>query len=237
MSIQDVIEKVKKLLALSKSSNVNEAANAMAAANRLLDEYRLSEADIIGSDSSLDPIIEDDSYVYETGRISPWKQNLVMTLSSHYGCAVFNNCYYPEGRKVSRYKLLGRKSDIQIVQYMFAYLVLECQRLSDAEVKGQGKVVVFSYCNGFVSGIAEQLHLSRKEVEKTSTSNAIVKINARVKEADDFMRLAHKNLKTVKSYSHSQHDKNAYYAGQTKGKNIHIGNAIGGKTVKLLGGK
>lgn len=235
MTIENIIEKVRKLLALGKSSNANEAENAVRAANLLIDQYRLSEADI--SDQTSEPVIEDDSYIYETGRIIPYKQHLVMTLASHYGCAVFNNCYFPEGRKVSRYKLLGRKSDIKIIQYMFAYLTSEIARLSEQEVKGQGKVVVFSYCNGFVSGIAEQLRLSRKEAENTSTSNAIVKINARVKEADDFMRSTHNNLKTVKAHSHSQHDHDAYSAGKIKGKSVHLGASVGGKTVKLLGGK
>lgn len=238
-NLSDVIEKVKKLLALSKSSNANEAATAASVANRLIDEFRLSEADVAGNHSESDPMVRDDQYVYETGRVIPWKSRLVVTLASHYGCAVFNDTHYnnTKRRKVSRYKLLGRKSDIQIVQYMFAWLSSECSRISDLEAKGMGKVFVFSYCNGFVAGIGEQLHLSRKAAEKEATSNAIVKINARLDEANDFMKQTYPNLRMEKSYGHSRLNTDAYSAGQSKGRSLHLGSALGGGKVKLLGGK
>lgn len=40
--MQNIIDKVRKLLALSKSDNANEAAVAAAKANDLIDQYRLS---------------------------------------------------------------------------------------------------------------------------------------------------------------------------------------------------
>src|SRR5574337_321381 len=103
--LQDVISKVQKLLQLSKSSNANESAAAMAAANKLIDEYRLSETDLTADFSN--PLVEDDGFVYETGRIIPWKNYLIYVLTSHYGVAYYNSNIFPEGRKVSRYKLLG----------------------------------------------------------------------------------------------------------------------------------
>ena len=41
-----ILDRVKKLLALSTSSNVNEAATAAAAAQKLMLEHRLTEADV-----------------------------------------------------------------------------------------------------------------------------------------------------------------------------------------------
>jgi len=237
MSIDNVISKVKKLLSLANSSNANEAANAAALANRLIDQYRLSTADIAEETGDIDPLMEDEGFVYETGRIIPWKQSLVTTLARHYGCAVFNSVTYPNGRKVSRFKLVGRKSDIAIVNYMFSYLSAECARLCEKEAYGQGKVFAASYCAGFVAGIGEQLNTSRKEAQAAASSNAIVAINNLQKEAADFMNSLYR-LKSVKGGSSARTDFGAFTAGMRQGRNTHLGAGLNASTVngvRLLG--
>lgn len=132
-----IIEKVQKLLALSKSSNANEAAAAANAANKLIDTYRLSEADLECMADAGEPIEEDSEYIYESGKVTPWKTALVSHLVKHYGCVHWNDTSYATGRQVSRYRLVGRRSDIGITKYMFAYLSAECQRLAAIEAKGK----------------------------------------------------------------------------------------------------
>ena len=48
--LERVIRKIKRCLALSKSSNENEAATAMRQAQALMREYRLTELDVRLSD-------------------------------------------------------------------------------------------------------------------------------------------------------------------------------------------
>jgi hypothetical protein len=232
--ISSVIEKVQKLLALAQSSSANEAANAAAAANKLIDQYRLSEHDIAVEHSESDPIIEDDSYLYETGRVTPWKNTLIHVLTTHYGVAHYIDAHFPEGRKVSRFKLVGRTSDIHIVRYMFAWLISECQRLANSQVKGQGRVVVASYCDGFVTGLASQLQVSRKEAQQNVSSEAIIKLDSRLQESRNFMYQKYSDMKKVKAKSQAQRDLGAFVAGQQQGKNIHLGSALGGSKTKLL---
>lgn len=234
--IDSIISKVKKLLALSSSSNANEAANAAALANKLIDQYRLSTADLSGDSSEIDPMMEDQGFVYETGRIIQWKSHLVCLLASHYGCAVFNSLSYPQGRKVSRYKLVGRKSDIAIVNYMFAYISSECSRLCEKEAHGKGRIFANSYCEGFVSGIRSQLSESRKEAEKEATGAAIVAINRREAEAKDFMNSLHR-LGKSKGGSSSQLNYSAFNAGMMQGKSMHLGAGLNSgnvSSIKLL---
>lgn len=235
--INSVIDKVQKLLALSKSSNVNEATAAAAAANKLIDQYRLSEADIATSDTEIDPLIEDDGFIYETGRIVPWKSSLVITLAKHYGCALFNSTHFPNGRQVSRYKLVGRTSDIQITKYMFNWLMMECQRLSEKEARGKGRVFAASYCQGFVAGVKQQLMKSREEAKQQASQASIIKIDAREQEAHELMNKLHK-LRSNKSQSASQINPYAFDAGMNRGKSIHLGGAMNSSSnvgVKLLG--
>jgi hypothetical protein len=251
--ISAVIEKVKKLLALSTSSNANEAANAMALANKLIDQYRLDIAELEDKEHS-EPIEEDDGYIYESGKITQWKSSLVMTLAGFYGCAVWNDTtinhktttvvdidngthHYSEasGRKVSRYRLVGRRSDIGITRYMFAYITAEIARLSAIEAKGKGRVFVNSYCMGFVSGVRAQLNKSRVEVQQSATSNAIVKINAREEEATVAMHNMHTGLRASKTTSHSRVDRDAFYRGKERGASMHLGASLSAGNTKMLG--
>jgi Protein of unknown function (DUF2786) len=224
--MSDILDRVRRLLALSKSGNSNEAAAAAAAANRLIDKYRLSEIDLEISGSTAEPVEEDVDYIYETGRTTPWKMRLMGVLVQHYGLAHWNDNHYPQGRKVSRFRLIGRKSDITIAKYMFTWLVTECQRLADLEAKGNGRVYVESFCQGFVVGIADQLKASRSEIQKESTSAAIVKMDGRVAEATDWMRQHRTNLVYGKSSSHVRLDQTGLASGKSKGAAFHLGASL-----------
>jgi len=237
-NLQTVIAKIQKLLALSQSSNANEAATAAAIANKLIDQYRLSSDDFQDANNAdSDPLVDDDSYIYESGRITRWRASLVMILSEHYGCACFNDITHnPEGRQVSRYKLVGRKSDIEITRYMFTWLSAECERLTFSEARGKGHTFSNSYSLGFVRGIKDQLVVSRKEAESTASSTAIIHMNARYDEANDFMEKKYK-LRKTKSRSSIYMDRYAYDNGRVRGANTHLGSAMGsGGKVKLLNG-
>lgn len=231
-----VIEKIQKLRSLASSSNANEAATAAALANRYIDQFRLSEIDL-ATDTISDPMVEDNDPIYETGKVNPYKASLVNVLAKHYGVAHYINMTYPSGRKVRSYKLVGRTSDIQIVRYMYAWLVLECQRLSDCEAKGLklGRVYVASYQSGFVEGIREQLEASRIEAKKEATSAAIVKLDNRLAESDVWMNAKHNNIKNLKHRSYRHINRAAAEAGRSQGRNIHLGAALGNGNTKLLG--
>jgi len=236
-NISSVIDKVKKLLALSKSSNANEAAAAAAAANKLIDQYRLAEAELETSDDLCEDIMEDTDSFYESGRLTQWKSSLACQLAKHYGCAIYNNKSY---RKNS-YKLVGRKSDIEVVRYMFTWLFLEVDRLSDSASKGSGrdrsagKIFSNSFCSGAVVGISSKLESSRKEVAQSASSGAIIRLDQRLEEAKNFMNGNHR-LKRSNSFGSSRFDSNAYEAGKVSGQNIHLGSCLNAaKGVRFLG--
>jgi hypothetical protein len=233
-TISPIIEKVQKLLRLSKSAaNANEAAAAAGAANKLIDAYRLSTADLEYESQVVEPIEEDEGFIYESGKVTLWRHNLVNILAAHYGCACWNNATRASGRQVSRYRLVGRKSDIAICKYMFAYITTECSRLSLLEVKGMGRVYISSYCEGFVAGVAVQLKSSRDEAQMNATETSIVKVNARAAESEAFMDILHNTLKAGKSFGGHLNNQ-AFSQGQRRGENIHLGRAIGATTSKLL---
>lgn len=240
--LTNILDKVKKLLALSRSSNANESANATALANKLIDQYRLSTADLEATDvEPIEPIGEDPDFIYQSGRITQWKLTLLQDLCKHYGVAVFNSMSFATGRKVSRFKMVGRVSDMSITRYLYTWLVLECQRLSELEAKGSGRgrsdgrIFVASYCDGFVSGIREQLQLSRDEVKSTATASSIVKIDARLDEANVAIHNLFKNIKTVSSTSYFRRSEAGFNQGQLRGKQMHLGASMSAGGTRALG--
>jgi hypothetical protein len=234
--IDKVIERVKKLLALAGNNTSSaEATTAAALANKLIEEHRLSIADLENKEGSfIEPIVEDEGYIYQSGRITQWRASLVRILTHQYGCVHWNDCTWESGRQVSRYRLIGKKSDIELVNFMYSWLSTECTRLSTAEAKGRGRVFVASYCEGFVDGINIQFKASRIQAQATATSAAIVKIDARVKESEEAMYGMHKNLRTVKSKSYSQRDSQAFGVGQQRGKAMHLGSSLSSGGTKML---
>ena len=130
--------------------------------------------------------------------------------------------------------MVGKKSDIELAHFMYAWLTTECARLSAAEARGRGRVFVASYCEGFVDGINIQFKASRLQAQATASSAAIVKIDARAKESETVLYNMHTNLRSKKSTSYSQRDSQAFGAGQSRGKSMHLGASMGSGSTKFL---
>lgn len=238
ISTKEIIEKVQKLLSLSKSSNANEAAAAAAKANELLDKHRLSLADLETSiEEDVEVAEEDNEYLYQTGRTTPWKVELANVLTEHYGVIYYNEVAWKNGRHFTQYRMVGRPSDMSIVKYMYAWLSMEVERLSKQEAKGKGRVYVGSYQKGFVAGVASQLRLSRIEIRKEASSSALVKIDARGSEAEAMLQKLHPKLKYVEDKSSVQINYHAFGLGKKRGEEIHLGTSLSGgeeKTIRKL---
>lgn len=236
-NLQNIIERINKLRALSKSDNINEASAAAAAANKLIDQHRLSESELETDTSEKELIIKDDKPLYECARMTQWRSTLAGILAKHYSCAIYNST----GFRLNRYTLVGRKSDIDIVHYMYAWLSTEIERLSASASKGKkfdrsrGRIFAGSFSYGAVEGIAQQLNASRKEAAVDASATALVKLEARHAEAEAMLR------KLVPKLSGGGEKKvfinqNAYDAGVITGKNIHLGAKLSEASgVKLLG--
>lgn len=246
MNTTDIIDKIRQLRSLSKSQNVFESAAAAAAADKLIEKYRISEVDLYSASDGGEEPTEDSSVLYETARTITWKFVLADNLSAHYGCALWNNWesrlssdFRKNSRRVSRYRLVGRKSDREIVSYMFAWLSMEIERLTKLNCKGQGHIACQSYAEGAVAGIKHQMDLSKAEVKKEAQqagqTQALIKLDARQEESNAALSLLHPNLVFGKKKIYRHIDRDAYGNGVRAGESIHLGKAMGGAGPKLLG--
>jgi Protein of unknown function (DUF2786) len=130
-----LIEKVRKLLALSTSSNEHEAALAAEKAQAILAEYNLSMSDVRVQSTN-----EDNFVVNKDIRTDsvPWRRRLGAAIAEMYFCKYF---YYfekeyipsrPKGYvRYDRHNFVGASHNIAVVQMMFQYLIDTIERLAN----------------------------------------------------------------------------------------------------------
>lgn len=133
-----IIRRIKGLLALAKSPEKAEAESAMAMAQALLLKYGLDLATL--SDQTKTPEVEDsenplgmdarEAPVDDEGPVA-WRCQLAAAVASGCMCRVIR--YQDAGRWVLCY--VGRKHDIEVAQYMLAYLEREFRERAEAAWK------------------------------------------------------------------------------------------------------
>lgn len=129
-----MIEKVRKLLALSQSSNEHEAALAAEKAQAMLAEYNLSMADVASEEKDEDFIIDADDVTESV----PWRRTLAASVAKLYFCDYFfTHRYDPTVSRSCGYirkdihSFVGAPHNITIAKMMFQYLSQTVERLAD----------------------------------------------------------------------------------------------------------
>jgi hypothetical protein len=227
--MSQVIDKIQKLRRLATSSNVHEAAAAAAAADRLIQEHGLEEAQLEseGKASGEKATLESEPVASWSGLTPGWQLSLGALLSDHYECACFRDRVrkFGDTGKTERLRIAGRPSDVATVRYMFAWLVLEIERLAhDQKPVGLSgaEIVGFrnSYRHGAVQGVISAMRSAKASAQKQATSAAIVLVNSRKAEANDVLAKAEPNLRAGRSTSRGSHG-DAFSAGFRDGQNLH----------------
>ncbi|WP_159265945.1 DUF2786 domain-containing protein [Pseudomonas monteilii] len=118
--LERVIRKIKRCLALSKSSNENEAATAMRQAQALMREYRLTELDVRLSD-----VDEVQSEKSRANRRPTWDRHLSGIVAKVFGCRPLSYRHWCDasGRMVERALIVGVTPAPQIAMYAYETLL------------------------------------------------------------------------------------------------------------------
>lgn len=177
-AIEEVISKVKKLYALAEANtSENEAAVAMAAAEKLLQQYRLSRAEVDAhSDGDVESPAEDvEPLETFASRVPMWQHMLVGALASHYGCAVYL------GRRFNgtAIHVIGCPSDVRLFRLQHGRVKAQIDRLTLKNGAGKGRSYCDSYRKGLVVVVHDRLNAMRAEVRQTAKSTALVKLDER----------------------------------------------------------
>jgi len=238
MTFDEALAKVVKLRALSQSSNANEAAAAAAAAERIMQQFRIESAQVeaAGNRDELpdDPIVDAKDLLWDGKRTVHWQIQLISALCNQYSCrVVLGIAGYDGGTWKQGVHMFGRKSDLAIVRFQYAYLAVEIARLCELNGKGKGRAWRNSYCMGAVAGIREAMYVARKEETKTATSSALVLLDERHKLATGARDSCYPKLGKART-SGSVRDSGAYQQGKRDGAGITQRSALPERSQRLL---
>lgn len=120
-----VIAKIQKLLALAgNNSNEHEAAAAAARAQELMLEHDLAMDQVEAHvDKRTAGIVREHHTLRERGKPGNWKIGLYTTVAATSDCWAW---VYSNGESAT---MIGRRLDVEVAEYLFAYLVSQLERM------------------------------------------------------------------------------------------------------------
>src|SRR5579862_2600386 len=135
LKIEDILQKIKKLLALAGNNpSVEEAAAASARAQQMMDEYHLSMADVdTAALNAADPMGRGEIKDEFEPAMARWKTIFISRLARLHDCRCYiETAVYGKQRKTM---LIGRETDRQVIGYLATFLVREIESLAHFDFK------------------------------------------------------------------------------------------------------
>jgi hypothetical protein len=135
--LEKIKAKIKKLFALSKSPNANEAAAALEMAQKLMDEYSIIKSEI----PTLD--VNEDEAPRASGNTPPqYEINLAVSIASALGCRVLMNRKLDVKTLVYRntYKFIGIDYRPEVASYIAVVLFHKLRRARADYIKSLFRV-------------------------------------------------------------------------------------------------
>lgn len=213
-----IVEKIKKLLALSESSNEHEAQIAMLKAKELLVRYKLSLKEVKEFKIYDSKIKEKVSSVSFTK--AKWKSELAELIADNFGCYQYFKTRYSH-----TIVFFGREEDIAVCNIVLEYAI-DCINSAVKRLKYQytrdgyyTKGLENDYAMGFIDGL-------KKEFEKQKRANqewglVLVKDNEVVETYNQI-----KFRGSINTSIHFQGYSDVYKKGHEDGENFSISDKI-----------
>ncbi|GGD03560.1 DUF2786 domain-containing protein [Enterococcus wangshanyuanii] len=152
-------DKIQRLLALANDANDAESMSALAKAQELMLEYKITENDIFTYTQKLTNDLVDTVIVYE-GKPQKWLYRLARIIAKNFRVKF----YYEAGTPV-KLKLTGLSSDLQIAEITFQYAsgsISYCAKkfMQQPEIKRKRKrkwQLKQDYIQGYLVGLENTL--------------------------------------------------------------------------------
>lgn len=134
LSLDQVLNKIKKLTRLATSDNIHEAALAASRAAAIMQEYQIEEAAISNFVEEDKEQVEEYSLEHEDPLSSNSKEKRIRKkthwrMSVAAGCAIVCNCQtFWYGAYI---RFIGRKSDVQAARYLYDLIAPQVDRLAE----------------------------------------------------------------------------------------------------------
>ena len=210
MTNAEIVEKVKKLLALSESPNESEAATALAKAHALLESHNLSMGDVIykNVNEAVQP------FLVATNTLPSWIEILTNNV------AEFNFCSFIKmnTEKAPSYVLIGRPINVTVASQLIDYLIQTVNRIASNRNETSD---AFKF--GMVYSILKRL----SEIYNPTVESKALVLNTE-KENDDLLNKLFGNDIRKNEISPDTSDSGAYFRGWIEGKTVGLDAQIDG---------
>jgi hypothetical protein len=170
---EDVLARVRKLLALATSPNVHEAASAAAAAQALIARHRLEGLLAAEQAVEAEPITDGrDAPLEVARRVRKWKVVLAAGLAEVNGCTA----YTAEVGDATHLLVAGRDEDRAAVAALWSWLVQRLEWLSATHGAGRSRDWHESFRIGAADAIVARLGAVGAEADAALPEGALVAI-------------------------------------------------------------
>lgn len=228
----DVLDRLRKLLALAKSDNPHEASLAAELAQKLMVQHHLDEFALENADRPPEEPIEDQGAIEperdgQPRRIPSWEVFLAGAVARSVDCRI----YYTPGERIS---VVGRKSDAQVARYLFMYLARAINRLADTFWKQEGdrRQGAARWKNGFRLGAVEtirvRLQAGYRQAVQEATAGDASKALMLVRRGEQVEGWMDRNLRLGTSRRATYSSASGHEVGQRAGQSIDLGSARAG---------
>lgn len=202
--LENVMEKVRKILEMTEGNGATpaEAANAAALAKRLMDDYELSIADIraFSEQADAEGIASEEVTQHEMKLRSEapvgthWRGELIHTLCQFNYCRTLRLTRLEYNSKTARLNrtlldqvhVIGKRRHIEFVEYLYATIVRQIMHMArvyfktlSKEEKGtlSDRLLICSFAKGCVNTIWHRLEAQQRELENRSGGKALITIS------------------------------------------------------------
>lgn len=179
MDNQKIINKIKKLLALSeRNSSDMEAESALLAAQRLMAEHGIIMDEVKEAEQNGDVVTS--AYTEFIARMPWWHRALAKVIASNFKCDYTIHTLREDGKLNGRAaRFFGHPEDVEICKTVYCYAVRQAGWLASVYAREYKKRTGVSsaggikndFLNGFICGIRDKF---KKQVEKNGWGLIVV---------------------------------------------------------------
>jgi hypothetical protein len=156
MNRDQAMSRIRKCLALAKSSNSHEAAAALRQAQKLMAAFNLDHDDI-----ELDTVQEAEAKARFAALVN-WETRLSNMVAEAFGCKVISETRFVGFKRQRVWLFIGVGPAAEVCSYAFAVLARQCACQREAYIKKQSKNCKQAtktargdaFANGWVNGVA-----------------------------------------------------------------------------------
>lgn len=220
-----IIAKVKKCLALAKSSNEHEAATALRQAQKLMQAHGISDLDVEHAD-----IQEESTRAGAARKPARWECGLATSVAAAFDCSVFLACSRPVGRWV----FVGAAPSGEIARYAFEVLFRQAKRARAHYVTTALKRCTTTrtrradlFCEGWVMTATELVENFAGSAAAQARVTAYLEHKHTLTSFQGHNRNAGRNL--------SERDYGDMQAGHRAGRDAQLNRGVGGDERLALG--